>query len=35
VSSCNKIEILDEIVFDYAQLPKIVFSAEQKKIREP
>ena len=34
VSSCNKIEILDEIVFDYDQLPKIVFSAEQKKIKE-
>ena len=34
VSSCNKIEILDEIVFDYDQLPKIVFSAEQKKVKE-
>ena len=34
VSSCNKIEVLDEIVFDYDQLPKIFFSAEQKKIRE-
>ena len=34
VSSCNKIEVLDEIVFDYDQLPKIVFSAEQKKIKE-
>ena len=34
VSSCNKIEILDEIVFDYNQLPKIVFTAEQKKIKE-
>ena len=31
VSSCNKIEVLDEIVFDYDQLPKIAFSAEQKK----
>ncbi len=34
VSSCNKIEVLDEIVFDYDQLPKIVFSAEQKKVKE-
>ena len=34
VSSCNKIEILDEIVFDYDQLPKIAFSAEQKKVIE-
>ena len=34
VSSCNKIEVLDEIVFDYDQLPKIVFSAEQKKVIE-
>ena len=34
VSSCNKIEVLDEIVFDYDQLPKIVFRAEQKKIKE-
>ena len=34
VSSCNKIEILDEIVFDYDQLPKIFFSAEQKKVKE-
>ena len=34
VSSCDKIEVLDEIVFDYDQLPKIVFSAEQKKIKE-
>ena len=34
VSSCNKIEVLDEIVFDYDQLPKIVFSAEQKIVKE-
>ena len=34
VSSCNKIEVLDEIVFDYDQLPKIVFNAEQKKVKE-
>ena len=34
VSSCNKIEVLDEIVFDYDQLPKIAFSAEQKKVIE-
>ena len=34
VSSCNKIEVLDEIVFDYDQLPKIVFSAEQRKVKE-
>ena len=34
VFSCNKIEVLDQIVFDYNQLPKIVLSAEQKKITE-
>jgi len=34
ISSCNKIEVLEEIVFDYNQLPKIVFIAEQKKIKE-
>ena len=34
VFSCNKIEILDQIVFDYNQLPKIVLSADQKKIIE-
>ena len=34
VSSCNKIEVLDKIVFDYDQLPKIFFSAEQKKVIE-
>ena len=34
VSSCNKIEILDEIVFDYDQLPKIIFRAEQKIVKE-
>ena len=34
VSSCNKIEVLDEIVFDYNQLPKFVFRAEQKEFKE-
>ena len=34
VSSCNKIEFLDEIVFDYNQLPKFVFTAEQKELKE-
>ena len=34
VFSCNKIEVIDQIVFDYNQLPKIVLSAEQKKIKE-
>ena len=34
LSSCNKIEVIDKIVFDYNQLPKIVFSAEQKIIKE-
>ena len=34
VFSCNKIEVLDQIVFDYNQLPKIVLSAEKKKITE-
>ena len=34
IPSCNKIEVLEEIVFDYKQLPKIVFSAEQKRIKE-
>ena len=34
VSSCNKVEIIDEIVFDYNQLPKILFSAEEKKVKE-
>ena len=32
--SCQPIEILDDIVFDYNQLPKIIISAEQKKIFE-
>jgi len=32
--SCNKIEVLDEIVFDYDQLPKIVFIAGQQKVKE-
>jgi len=34
VSSCDKIEFLDEIVFDYNQLPKFVFRAEQKELKE-
>jgi len=34
VTSCNKVEVLDEIVFDYNQLPKFVFSAEQIKVKE-
>ena len=34
ITACNKVETLNEIVFDYNQLPKIVFSAEQKKIKE-
>ena len=32
--SCQQVEILDKIVFDYNQLPKIVISAEQKNIIE-
>ena len=32
--SCQQIEILDKIVFDYNQLPKIVISSEQKNIIE-
>ena len=32
--SCHPVEILDDVVFDYGQLPKIVISAEQKKIIE-
>ena len=32
--SCQPIEILDEVIFDYNQLPKIVISADQKKIIE-
>ena len=32
--SCQKVEILDDIVFDYDQLPKITISAESKYIKE-
>jgi hypothetical protein len=32
--SCQQIEILDDIVFDYNQLPKIVISAEKKNVKE-
>lgn len=32
--SCQPVEILDDFVFDYSQLPKIVISADQKKIIE-
>ena len=32
--SCHPVEILDDVVFNYDQLPKIVISAEQKKIIE-
>jgi len=34
MSSCNKPEVLEEIVFDYNQLPKIIFSTKQKEIKE-
>jgi len=32
--SCQKVEILDDIVFDYNQLPKIIISAEKSKVNE-
>ena len=32
--SCHPVEILDDVVFNYDQLPKIVISAKQKKIIE-
>ena len=32
--SCQKVEVLDDIIFDYAQLPKIIISAENKYINE-
>lgn len=34
ILSCTKVEIIDEIVFDYNQLPKILFSAEEKTVKE-
>ena len=30
LSSCQKLEILEEIIFDYNQFPKISISAETK-----
>lgn len=32
--SCQPVEILDDVVFDYNQLPKIFISAEQKNVTE-
>lgn len=32
--SCQQLEILDDIVFDYNQLPKIIISAEEKQVKE-
>jgi len=32
ILSCQPIELIDDIVFDYNQLSKIIISAEQKKI---
>ena len=32
--SCQPIEILDDVVFDYNQLQKIIINAEQKKVND-
>ena len=32
--SCQKVEFIDDIIFDYAQLPKIIINAESKYINE-